>query len=142
MPGGEGHAEGDLWQAPVAPVRSHHPHVVADREHGAGRVGVAVHGGHGGAREREVGGEQVVDPVQVGLELFGVGAEPVEVEPVREELARPHRDEGARPLRRGHRRQVTFDRAEQLRRQPVLAVVHGHDEDVAVAVQGDHGPGT
>ena len=76
---------------------------------------MAVLGGDGRARQREDRCEQLVDPTEVGLELVGVLAEPVEVEAVREELARARHHERSGALGLGDRRQVTFDRVEQLR---------------------------
>ena len=124
---GEGQAEVDLVDAPVAPVLAHHDPVVGDGEHGAAGEGVTVDGGDGGRRQRQHPSEQ---GVHLGDEARRPGAlahHPLEVQAVGEEPIRPGGDHRQRTVALG---QVVVGLEQRPDRPPVeavLAVVHPHD---------------
>ena len=137
--GVDGQAEVRFGHAPVAAVLAHHG-VVADRaQHGAGSERVAVHGGHGRAREAQDAGQGSEQPGEEVTRAVGVRCDVVEIEAVAEELAGAGDDQGDRSG-------VGLDLVEAGRQlscgggvPAVLAVVHGEHNDVVVPFEFDHG---
>jgi hypothetical protein len=99
---------------------------------------VAVDGRDGDAGEPEDPTEQ---PVDVGDERRRLGAraqQPVEVEPVRIELAFTGRDERNRPVDGLDAIERVVQRGDRLEIEAVLAVAHRHDPHIAVLLELDH----
>jgi hypothetical protein len=131
----ERYADVDLGEAEEAAVGTHHPLVVGEREHRAGGERVSLKRRHAGHVELEHARQQ---PVQARHELADqllVGGHPLEVEPVRPDLAARRRHERARRRRRLDLIEASLDRVERVVVEAVLAAAEVEHEDLALARQ-------
>ncbi len=137
--GSEGDVDVRLGQAPVPTVGTHDAEVVGEGEHRPGGERVSLQSRHRDDRQRQHPREQLVDGDDVVPVLFGVGEQPVQVEPVGVELAGGCGDQGAGAFGLLHLIERGADRGEPVGVEAVLSVSEVEDEHVVLTVERDHG---
>ena len=136
--GGEGDADVDLRKAEEAAIPSHDPEVVAQGQHRTGGESVSVAGGHRDVRRLDEPGEQTLVLGDKRRHVLGPGGQQrLQVEAVRVELACSGCHQRFGTGGGVHFIERTVHGVEPRLVHPILAVVHGQNEDLALAFKCD-----